>query len=958
MELIVKNKKVTNAFVLELITCLVKTGLFLIIFYMGGADYICNIATLMLVALIYASKGKKQVGIRILSCFFEFVAFMFLAYSVFNNPIVGKIVAQVLYLLSVFLLNLLFADFEFDAKKMVITNKGGFVAAGITFCALMVMFICKGVLPFGNNTVMIGDGIAQYLPFFSEYRYKLINHESMFFTWNIGMGVNFFAVFAYYITSPFNFLFLFVSRDNLILCVHVIWVLKIVLSSFAMSYYLTHRTNAIKNNYIVVTVSVAYALNNFVFGFANNIMWLDCIILLPIVILGFEKMLQNNDKRMYICALATSLYCNYYISYMICITLVLLFFVKNFDGVKDFFVKGVRFALSSIISAMMVAFLLIPSFIQLQSTSTAGEGIPEVYLYNGLSDLLNQLMFGVEPIINHWNDGELNVYCGILVVCSMFIYALNSNVSKKTRIKVCILVVFMFFSCIEERLNFIWHGFHDQLGVPNRFGFIIIFILLAICADVLCDLKNISTKRLFVSGIACTIFFCIVGVFSTDEMRKLSWIISILMTVIYFAILARNKKPVKVLSVLMVAELIFNMLIAYLDVNVKNIDLYFPNDGKIDAVNEYIKEEVLEEDEYFYRCEFARARAYDEVTWYNMPSFSTFCTTINGDLRKFLKDVGAQVNEAGYFYVGSTPFMDSIFGIRYMLERDGDLDVCGYDYITTKDEVNIYQTPYPLSIGYAVDEALLEWEDYYGLAFDNQNEMIRLMTGTNDVFVTESALIEISEEVEGITELYPDMDLRMTSDNYLYRTAYVTFTEDRDYYIYIQHGAAEKIVMYYDDKVSVGDYKNSVVHIGERKKGDVIRLDFIVGDGAENVSPVVVACGYNADAYEKAYDILSENQYIITDMNSLNIKGNINVLDNQIMFTSIPYDSGWEVYVDGEKQDINSFHGLIYVELSKGTHDVEFKYMPVGMGISIVISFLGMFATCVLLYMDKRRRCA
>ena len=93
-------------------------------------------------------------------------------------------------------------------------------------------------------------------------------------------------------------------------------------------------------------------------------------------------------------------------------------------------------------------------------------------------------------------------------------------------------------------------------------------------------------------------------------------------------------------------------------------------------------------------------------------------------------------------------------------------------------------------------------------------------------------------------------------------------------------------------------------------------------------------------------------------MNSLNIKGNINVLDNQIMFTSIPYDSGWEVYVDGEKQDINSFHGLIYVELSKGTHDVEFKYMPVGMGISIVISFLGMFATCVLLYMDKRRRCA
>lgn len=28
-------------------------------------------------------------------------------------------------------------------------------------------------------------------------------------------------------------------------------------------------------------------------------------------------------------------------------------------------------------------------------------------------------------------------------------------------------------------LNYIWHGFHDQYGIPNRFSFLFIFILLS-----------------------------------------------------------------------------------------------------------------------------------------------------------------------------------------------------------------------------------------------------------------------------------------------------------------------------------------------------------------------------------------------------------------------------------------------------------------------------------------------
>ena len=46
----------------------------------------------------------------------------------------------------------------------------------------------------------------QYAPFFSEFQYKLTHGGSLLYSWDIGMGVNFSALYAYYLASPFNWL--------------------------------------------------------------------------------------------------------------------------------------------------------------------------------------------------------------------------------------------------------------------------------------------------------------------------------------------------------------------------------------------------------------------------------------------------------------------------------------------------------------------------------------------------------------------------------------------------------------------------------------------------------------------------------------------------------------------------------------------------------------------------------
>lgn len=43
-------------------------------------------------------------------------------------------------------------------------------------------------------------------------------------------------------------------------------------------------------------------------------------------------------------------------------------------------------------------------------------------------------------------------------------------------------------------LGYVWHGFHDQYGIPNRFAFLYIFVLLAMAYEGYCELARGKRK--------------------------------------------------------------------------------------------------------------------------------------------------------------------------------------------------------------------------------------------------------------------------------------------------------------------------------------------------------------------------------------------------------------------------------------------------------------------------------
>ena len=61
--------------------------------------------------------------------------------------------------------------------------------------------------------------------------------------------------------------------------------------------------------------STAYALSGYLAAYNWNVMWLDCLILLPLILLGAERLVREGKWVMYTVTLGLCILTNYYLHY-------------------------------------------------------------------------------------------------------------------------------------------------------------------------------------------------------------------------------------------------------------------------------------------------------------------------------------------------------------------------------------------------------------------------------------------------------------------------------------------------------------------------------------------------------------------------------------------------------------------------------------------------------------------
>ena len=128
-----------------------------------------------------------------------------------------------------------------DGRESIclIRPSDGLVAAFfVPVIIMIIIFAQRGIFPFGEESFLRTDMYHQYAPFFSEFQHKLTHGGSFLYSWDVGMGVNFAALYAYYLASPLNWLLALCPKAYIIEFMTYMIVFKIGLSGLSFAYYL------------------------------------------------------------------------------------------------------------------------------------------------------------------------------------------------------------------------------------------------------------------------------------------------------------------------------------------------------------------------------------------------------------------------------------------------------------------------------------------------------------------------------------------------------------------------------------------------------------------------------------------------------------------------------------------------------------------------------------------------
>lgn len=866
--------------------------------------------------------------------------------------------------------------------KIFYKNRYVFLTTVLATACIAVIYVIFSVFPFGSITVMRMDLYHQYGPLFAELYDRIVEHKSLLYSWITGGGSSFLGNYLNYLSSPLSFLIFLFDKEDISYAITFIVAFKCILSATSFSYYLKKSFN--KDNYFLSAFGILYAFSAYFLAYYWNVMWLDAMIMLPLIALGIEKIFKTGDIKLYTVSLVILFFANYYMGYMCCIFAVLYFFVcfintysndgkLNENAVYEkkystkalmnnvFINRGVKFAFASIIAALICAITLVPVFMILKNSSATSGTFPQTFKsYFDLLDLITSHFALLETTIRSSGDNVLpNIYTGILTFILLPLFLVNNKIKLKEKATYVILIIFFVFCFNNNCAEYIWHAFHFPNDLPYRYSYMYSFIIAVMGYKTILNFKGIKVKDIAYTGLAIISFVIVCQKFLTNKMTNSTIYATIIFVALWcgFLFLLKNKNAQKktvsfVLVTFILCETIISSIVG-LPLNQDNKNYKENYKTYTDAIN-YIDNK----DSGFYRTELCYLNTRMDPAYYGYNGISVFSSMAYESYSQLQSSLGMQSNKVNsYTYNTQTPVYNMMFNIKYLIQTDVSLAPSSNLYkkihTTSDKKSNVYESKYNLPIAYCVNSKIDDWVTDEGNPFEIQSDFVKLATGYSNVFKpvkynsTDFDAVSGDDVTENGTYWLEKSD---SSSNYGTETVSLSPTIDGNLYLYVKSSDLKTITV---NSEKVSDITQSmedayILDIGYHNKGDEVLVSLDASTMESESTSFDFYC-YTADdtVVKNMYNSLAGNSLNVESYSDTTIKGTVNAKENCYLYSSIPYDDGWSVYVDGKKAETFEIGGtLLAIELTPGQHKIEYKYFPVGFLYGIIISAVTVFGLC------------
>ena len=859
------------------------------------------------------------------------------------------------------------------------------LSALLTF--LIYAIVCKylQIFPFskeGPNTLVWADAFYQYLDFFGWFKDILAGKQSIWYTFSSSLGQNSAGIFSYYLASPFNLLLFFFPKTKMQVFFNIVIGLKMAACSCTMAIYLQERVRKLQPCFVLI-LSLCCGFMQYNFSQSSNLMWIDGVYMLPLILLGVHRLVDRGDIVFLSITVSLSVLFCWYTGGINCLAAAMYFpveccmkdYKKSGRSALSQFVRSVLLFIAAMFTGLAIsAFLFLPTVFAMRT----GRGsaldwalIKNEFLGNPLSAVRGYTPGDISA------EGYAALYCGSLPLLGRLGYF--SIRGRRVRGKAAFLLLlfvsilslywrplFMVFSLLKEAGSY-WY----------RYSYAAEIFLIITSAQFLQGRKEICRIPFAVTAAA----YLILAVYedravphADAALFRLGLLFAAAACIL---LLTASLRPHPVIPVLL-------LILSTAELSVSGFHVasnYLRDDalacGEYNGSQEQLVNTIKNEDKGFYRISQNMTRSMDyhwttanlnESMGFDYMAVENYTSCPQNTQMDMLDRFGYPVYSDRI--LPKSTFLqpvDSLLGVRYLLSP---YEIRGAEQTGPSEPLNgklAYRNDYALPLAFRsalpADSSFLSYpdlqsdrdsksnsdsqteaasksnpdtekEDDLGIAADDAaapfeywNRVYRALTGSDRKIMKEleytreksdGEILYTIDVPEGQYGVYGNITHRKDANAYLGLNGRFNIPYARWQAVQVFHVPSDA-----DDHTVTVKYKAKSLH-------RITDVEFY---------------GLNLDTFRELTEQLQQGS---PDSLSLG-KGKVSIdtegREGEILFTSIPYDEGWKIKMNGDTITPVLFENcLICIPLKEGENQIQMTYTAPGLRPGILLSILGICA--------------
>ena len=621
---------------------------------------------------------------------------------------------------------------------------------------LLALFLVNAYAPFGSASLADGDARIQYIDFFLYLKDVLSGKNSIAYTFSKMLGGSAFSLFSYYLASPLNLLIVFFPKTQILSFFDLLILLKASLASAAFAAFLSvrfeeHRCRPAQSILYTVLLSDAYGLSQYTLSQASNIMWLDGVIMLPLILLGVFRVVKGRGIVWLAVPVALSVLFNWYTAGMNCLFSAVWFLLEyTLNALDDrdsrrsaWFAKAVLQYVSGIALGLLCSAVLFLPTVYAMSGNEKGNlhfSLLLDFAFRGHPiTAVESTVFGAQSSERH-----LSLFCGIPALVAVPMLFLQRR-NWKQKLVFAAFLAFLLLMFYWSPLYSLFNLLENPTSYYCRFSYLQIAGVLFLAACALLQPSSAFPSLPLVSGFLYSLLLLIVFRLHPYESRISVWLTALGIVLIASAITLCQRSSGSLFSQ-------FGMLLL---ISLCTLDFLYEANLQLTCFRRYEKAGaetptyiaaqenmilgIQTRDPGTYRIAQTVNRWTDEHRWtanynesfaYGYWSISEYSSTSRAEQIAFLDQAGYR-EEADVMNITNISVLgtDSLLGVRYILS---DLPINGLTAVSRNlsfDRKQVYQNPYALPLCFSFHPGTASAEAVGENPFVYQNALFSHLMG-------------------------------------------------------------------------------------------------------------------------------------------------------------------------------------------------------------------------------------